>query len=609
MMLYLAARKPRAGLARGQKIQYIRRGGKERHIGAVMVVLLLCVCLAALPATGTEIVLPQPLMLAVDDVGWAYDRGIGEQGRSTVLADYEVLKYVAENVGHRVMALFIMCDLDKSSICADYPTTTREGSDWQSSGQDGCDAKMAYVKENAAWIEFGLHGVGHNVFLDGRRYESEFYNADDDYAWPGEQVDGHIECFARLIGQYEIAFPKSFVAPSHAYYYNPLDPEDTGGKLYRKGVRYANNLFWTFRELHPPHEQGGGFDNGVLLLNREGEVVCDPHKPCCTLSEYKAWPAAVQESHWTNWLNSDPSLNKSKPGETFIRWYRGINNAPDRYLPKNTAQCYSQWLYKKYATIAAGDGSAVIDVTGMPAEAYDYDLLQTLVLKVALGGRHVSGAGIDNGACVCGYWEDEFGYGYLLVGHRTNPMGRLERETYTLEYGLGDTKMPAYVEMGSSTFNVLGIEWGDGWVKADIEMYGTQDVVVKTSFAPSSVAVSSTGLAINDWTYDPAEGLATVNVSGANIQGEQGTLALASGPLSAGTAFSPVSRNAVAAHPRTFVGPVGALRADDVRGARVIEIFDMRGARCGSFPVDEHGRVAAARHLRASFQARVIRLR
>jgi len=54
---------------------------------------------------------------------------------------------------------------------------------------------------------------------------------------------------------------------------------------------------------------------------------------------------------------------------------RPSSDDPERFLPRNTAECSSQWLYHKYAGISGGKGRYVIDTTRMPRQAYEYELL------------------------------------------------------------------------------------------------------------------------------------------------------------------------------------------------------------------------------------------
>ena len=66
-----------------------------------------------------------------------------------VWEDYEVLVYIAKAVGMRLQCNFIMCEFDRSNICAQYPTTTWQGSDWDNSElvSDEDFRIMNYIKD------------------------------------------------------------------------------------------------------------------------------------------------------------------------------------------------------------------------------------------------------------------------------------------------------------------------------------------------------------------------------------------------------------------------------------------------------------------------------
>jgi hypothetical protein len=178
----------------------------------------------------------------------------------------------------------------------------------------------------------------------------------------------------------------------------------------------------------------------------------------------------------------------------------------------------------EHADINDNGGAVTIDNTGMVDDAYTYDLLGTLVLKTPLSGNHVSSASIDNDASIVGYYEDDYGYGYLVIGHQTNTMGRLSQDTYTLEYTLGDAYMPAYVDMTGVTYNVHSCGIGADSAVLAINMYGTQDVKVSLPFTPAYVQSDNPDLVINDWSY--ASPFITMEVHGTDMQGELGSITI-----------------------------------------------------------------------------------
>jgi hypothetical protein len=209
----------------------------------------------------------------------------------------------------------------------------------------------------------------------------------------------------------------------------------------------------------------------------------------------------------------------------WVTYLKGINNAPDRMLPRNTEACSSQWFYRKNAAISGTDGTYTLTInSSMPDVAYTWNLLGTLTIKTPLNGLHVSSASISNGAQVVGYYEDTYGYGYLIIANPSNSIGALAKGTYTLNSTLGDTTMNTYVDMTLKTFNVYGFNTSSTQATVSLKMYGTQDVKVKTLFIPTAVSSDNPNLTVNNWSY--TEPFITINVSGRNMNGETGTLTI-----------------------------------------------------------------------------------
>lgn len=468
-------------------------------------------------ATAAEFagaIVPTPLSVGIDDVGWKRGwstagtggpwRGGMPVGRWMAWEDYEVLVYVAEAVKTRLQCLFVMCEFDGSNICANYPTTTQEGRSWDNSAlvSDDDFAIMNYVKDSAAYIEFGLHGVGHEHWEDGVRTRAEFAHGSS--AWPWSDVSSHMGCFRRLIDQYNISFPKSFVAPAHCYYYNPSDPQDTGGLMRRWAVKYAD------------HSSTYMTDNGLMVLARNFHVGWD---------QTSAAPTAItpgyyyEGAHWTNFVEFDPADNHLA-GDKWIAWFNQIKDSFDRYVPKNTAQLFSQYLYQHYTIINRKGYTVQIDNTAMPDWAYDLDLLGNLLLKLPLEtGVHISSASLNGGNIAC-YYEDR-GFGYIILP-------KLDKAFYALAYTIGTSPMSNYV-LNDGTYNVDKFEiWRDSAV-ASLEMYGTQDVKVKLDiFKPARVQSSTASLTVNSTEWDEHANMLVMSVTAADVQGVKGDIVIIS---------------------------------------------------------------------------------
>lgn len=455
---------------------------------------------------------PKPMAIDIDDLGWKQGWDLHEsggpyrlglpQGRMMSLEDYEVLVYISKAVGVRIKCLFIMSEFDRANICAQYPTTNEQGSDWDNSAlvNDSDFVIMDYVKENAAHIEFGLHGVRHEFWDAKTRKPSRAEWADNQKKRPYDVLRGHMECFKRLIDQYGLVFPKSVRTAAANYYYNPHDLEDTGALMHAWGVKYAS--------LPPPREYLT--NHGLMVLRRTGGVAWDApnHAP-------DAYPETeFMTSHWTNFVDLDPAKN-CEAGDKWIRWFEKVQDDPKRYTARNTAQLHSQFLYRKFSQMSVTGNAVHIDNRNMPDWAYKLDLLGNLLLKHRLqSGEHISAALLNGGNIACYY--EERGFAHIVLP-------RLERKRYTLTFATGTSDMPTYV-LNNGTYNVTEFQSGSDHASVALEMYGTQQVKVKLLFEPHGLISDNSNLEIKGWHYHAP--FIHMRIHGQNVQGETGTLSI-----------------------------------------------------------------------------------
>ncbi|MDY6932400.1 MAG: hypothetical protein SVJ22_10860 [Halobacteriota archaeon] len=484
---------------------------------------------------GTEIFMPFPMTATIDDTGWR--DSYAQPNRTHLLEDYENLVYIGEKVGTRLMCAFIMMDFDKENICAEYPTTTVYGAEWNNT-PNLCapedDAIIQYIKDNSAYIEYGLHGVSHAMFADGYlidegfevcinpnqgewgknasewNHQGEFYDVAQHKPWNHTAVKDHFYVFSEISRQNNLSFPKSMVPPDHGYYYNPSSNESTTALLNQYEVKYATTHFGIISELKPKE----GIDNGVLITYREwldvyGYMVgVAPDGMACTTSIM---------THFTNFYAEKPEDNRAIADE-WISWFDNIKKTPDRYIPKNNAQLNSQWLYCRYADISKGEGNSIeIDTSKMPVEAYDYDLIGNLVFKIPLPpNQHISEANIDENQIV-GYYEDR-GYGYMIL-----PI--LDRSIHTLQYRIGDSYPETYLQ-NDGTYNVFSFSSEKDKIDLEVEMYGTQDLKIKTLFEPTNISSTNYDVKLNSHDYDSETGILTVSLSATDVQGDRTELTI-----------------------------------------------------------------------------------
>ena len=476
-----------------------------------------------------HIIFPKAFGIAIDDLGWNQGSSLGDEGgpwragvkRQMGVKEYEPIVEIGKALGIRFQGLFVLSEMDRLNICAKYPTITKQGSNFNNSAnikQEQIDV-MNYVIENAANLEFGLHGVGHEHFTNGVRTRAEWYDLEHNKPWPEQDSRDHLKAFSEIMAQYGLtkengqSFPESYVPCAYGYYWNPNGSLSTGKLMNEYGVKYANTWFEQIPESNPPVEFGGGFDHGILVINRYNygnqwyELASLPKRP---LEEYKT---DIIETHWPNWLAQDYFL-QDELNKKWIEYFSNIQKSKTHYLAKNTEQLYSQWLYKKYTKVKEEKGKLYIDNSNMPEVVYQNDLLGNMVLKIQLKeNQHVSKAEIS-GKPISAYYEDA-GFGFIYLD-------KLDRKEYVLTYEIGEKSLPVYIN-NTGTYNIYTVSNSNKNLTFEIKMYGTQPVRIHCP-EPANIKSGNHMLKIISNEYDKDNGILVLKLNGHNIQGEKGNI-------------------------------------------------------------------------------------
>ncbi len=478
-----------------------------------------------------RIIFPRAFAFAIDDLGW--NEGSDLSGNPTPgpyrcgvkrrfdLNDYKHIVAVGKAVGARIQCLFILSEMDRENVLAKFPTTTYQRDQWDNSARinEGQIEIMNYVREQAAYMEFGLHGTGHEYWAPGQpQKRAEWYNLNDKEPWPEESIREHIQCFKDIMAQYGLtpenghSFPESFVPCAYSYYWNPTGAYSLGKLLTEVGVKYANTDFSQIPELNPPIElNGGGFDYGTHVINRinYGNLWYElATLPRTALSDQHT---DIIESHWSNWLAQDDFLQPDIM-EEWVSYYKLVQRSEDRYIAKNTEQLHSQWLYNKYAQVKESEpGYVLIDNTQMPDEAYKHNILGTMVLKIKLAeNEHIAAAAL-NGEGIPAYFE-EAGWGFLYLP-------RLEKEVYQLRYQIGQNTMPLHV-VHDGTANIYRLQQQADKLLIDLKVYGQQTLKVKCD-KPAQVLTAAEGLQVEAYQYNDHTSILSIDLVAHDFQGER----------------------------------------------------------------------------------------
>jgi hypothetical protein len=482
------------------------------------------------------IIFPRPFAFAIDDLGWNTGTSSGDgknQGPSRIgidrkmdIDDYKCIVEVAKQVGVRIQGLFVLAEMDRENILAKFPTTTWMGKDWDNAAnkcQENIDI-VNFVKENSANIEFGLHGVGHEYWINGVKKRAEWYCTDNHHPWPEKSSIEHLQCFKDIMAQYKLSpeyghsFPESFVPCAYGYYWNPTGEYSTGSIMSKAGIKFANTQFDYIPELNPPKgSNGGGFDQGVIVVNRINYGNDWYQIDALPILDISKQESDIIESHWSNWLAQDGFL-QAAVNQKWVDYYKMVQSTPDRYAAKNTEQFFSQWLYKKNTKVSENkEGTVFIDNTQMPDEAYKNNMLGNMVLKIKLdSNQHISHAKLKDENIACCF-EDQ-GYGFIYL-----PM--LEKRKYTLEYKVGSNKMDSYI-FNKGTYNVYSYLQEPNSLKTRLRLYGTQEIDFYGTANPKDIIISNKSIELVSSVYYEPEKHLVLTLKANDFQGENGMISL-----------------------------------------------------------------------------------
>lgn len=477
------------------------------------------------------IVIPRPVQFVLDDVGWREGWDLSQQGgpwragvnRLLGPEDYHAVADIGEALGIRPQCAMVLCEWDKENVCAQYPTATHLGRAWDNSSRIGpwADQSARIFADRAAHIEFAMHGVGHEHWDGGVRTRAEWLGrSPQQQRWPWDVLQGHLECFRRILAQYDldpahgVSFPPSFVPCAFCYYWDNRDPESTGALMKSAGVRFCSTPYscCTFAGS-PADRPDGGFDHGLIVLDR-GNIGVNWF-PYATVP--KTLPTtSICGIHWPNVLMPDPMRN-GESVRTWVDYLAQINRLDGWMLARNMAENCSQWLFHHYAELSQSDGRFILDAAKIPNIARENGLVGNPILKVPLrAGEHVSAVCSDDCRAVA-YWEQE-GAGFLALR-----LGKSRRGRFEVELGAKPIS-PAVWRKG--TYDVMDIEEPGGAIRVALRVYGRQTVHVRMPFAPSVAESASPHFTVHGLDYDRKQQTAAVVIASRNIHGEEGEVVL-----------------------------------------------------------------------------------
>ncbi|NQU44376.1 hypothetical protein HQ520_13885 [bacterium] len=344
-----------------------------------------------------SVTIPRAIQLVIDDMGRRMGiKARGPQARHVVLDrlleadDYETIARIGQATGTRPQCAMELCDWDPGRLCAQAPTSSWMGKDWDNSrvyGDGEWVRQTADIfRRHPRHLEFALHGLSHDYWEGNVSCRGEWVDARTSRPWPAENLQSHLDVFMKILSETGLdrdlpyRAPESFVPCYFNYYCHDGDPESTGALMARNGIRYASTPFTPpgFATPGSPPEMDGVFDSGLLLLDRDH---CAINWDQMSVTPPRPPKTSICGIHWANIIAEKPEDNPAI-ARRWIDYLLSVDREPGLMLAPNMEHCVSQWAFHTFARIisAAPDGCQ-IDLTGLPSHAWDEGFARSLTLE------------------------------------------------------------------------------------------------------------------------------------------------------------------------------------------------------------------------------------
>jgi hypothetical protein len=317
-----------------------------------------------------KITIPMPLLVSIDDVGWwkgTDGSGVNQpfrtgMPRDHVPEDYLALADLGRCLDMRLLAGFVLCEWDRGHILQNLPSSTWMGKNWTTPGVDvEQKIKAAEIIQNSEkYIEFGLHGLGHEFWDQGVMQRSEFHDAGCRMRDPDE-IRKHLSFFCKIMDQYGFdPRPKTFIPPALKHSFG--DPDQGIQKILAEfGIESVTLMFSKARLFSSPQAGKMAWENDVLLVDRgESEI---PWNRVAAGPEFK-FDRPVMALHWANLLHPDPEQNLS----VIQKWADYIKTGSAKrgmLLVQDSGSCFTQYAHYLMSEIKQTDGGFSIDLGWM----------------------------------------------------------------------------------------------------------------------------------------------------------------------------------------------------------------------------------------------------
>ena len=335
-----------------------------------------------------KIIIPRPLQIVVDDLGWfcptdertTFGPARTAMTRYHVAADYEAVNYLGEQLGMMINCAFIVGEWDPDNRLRSVKGLSKYGDGWDNAAHlDSKEmARCVEVINSSPYIDFALHGLFHNYYRgDGVYHNSDYYYHDGDalVMIPEAEVRHRLDCYFDIVKYYGIKKEiNSFVPPS---YYARLG--EMSRILSDYGILYSSTTFRSLRCEDSERPAVVAVENGIITLDRSFNQI--PWNEPSTVFSRISYAEGIFGMHWPNLLHHDPARSHEIV-DGAVSYCKARAHDFGTVLSRDMKYCATQSLCYRFATVTERDGEYIVDLSGVPDAPGKGDFL-TVSLKSA----------------------------------------------------------------------------------------------------------------------------------------------------------------------------------------------------------------------------------
>lgn len=316
-------------------------------------------------------IVPMPIQVVIDDVGWWSGEDGNEQQepfrtgikRNHVPADYQAIVDLGAKLGVRPQAATILCEWDRENILRDVPTTTWMREKWDNSKWVGpwLDEAADIIRNNQKHYELTLHGVGHEYWGDDSFTRAEWADRDGTMR-PLDQVELHLDYYGKLLDQNQLGpFPTAFVPTAflHGFGLTGDHKISMAAVLKKRGVNYINTPFNNMYNAKGAQYGFFGIDAEVMTVDRGRDVLgwnIIGEKPDRMLK------GPTCGMHWPNLLHEDPQRN-AEIVDAWVDFLKPYNSKPETLLAPDSSSFLTQLIHHTNTKLEVRESDIKIDFT------------------------------------------------------------------------------------------------------------------------------------------------------------------------------------------------------------------------------------------------------